>query len=216
MSIKKSLWALLLIIALFATSVSSKDIYSKNGYPVSTELFRFESTAAGPMIWVRDLGSKLNKPITVDMTLQLTKPWTASHLAVIVGDLYSALERSDAGERSPGGADGEGFVIGDFYSETVQCNSNRNNIMFESYYTGDTLDKESCFPLSTGETYRIIYSVDSEYNSVYNLYDAAGNLLASKKRGWTAQHKLHNRGFFIIPITKSPKYKLISLQIIQK
>lgn len=107
-------------------------------------------------------------------------------------------------------------VLWKLQAGTVQCNSNKNNIMFESYYTGDILDKESCFPLSIGEIYRIIYSVDSEYNSVYNLYDAAGSLLASKKRSWTAQHKLHNRGFFIIPITSSPEYKLISLQIIQK
>lgn len=216
MSIKKFIWALLLTISLITTTASSKDIYSKNGHPVSTELFRFESTDAGPMIWVRDLGSKLNKPITVDLTLKITKPWAGSHLALIVGDLYSALERSDAGDANPGGAEGEGLVIGDFYSNTPQCNSNKNNLMFESYYTGDILDKESCFPLNIGETYRIVYTVDSEYDSVYDLYDAAGSLLASKKRSWTAQHKLHNRGFFIIPITSSPEYKLISLQIIQK
>lgn len=153
------------------------------------ELFRYEATPMGPLIAAKDLGVG-ERQIRVDITFKMGQQTglAGGHIASGVGDLNRYYERGVP-------PIGEGVIVGAW----VGCPDGGTVPSFipESYYSGPSLDKDSCFPLPdlTSE-YLISYWVSVDYKIRMRLVRGT-EVLFERERTWAGVHPWHTRGFFL-------------------
>lgn len=187
-------------------STASAQPFTKN-HDLAKETLRLEMVNGSPMLWVRNLNMQ---EAYVDMTLSLPDPHTikVGHMAVGVGQLYEGMVQFEAGLPPTRGPLGEGFVIG---PGCVGKNTDKLFLQFESYYTGDTLDKESCIVIDSSDPIRIEFTVDKYEKSYYKV--TYKGVVTEKIRSWPVNRLPYNKGFWLIPVDGYPQYNLLNLQV---
>jgi hypothetical protein len=212
------LWLIVAWLALAAIGLAYAQPYSMNGRPLTTEDLRYEHSPAGTMLWVRSLPTD-GRPVYVDMTFKVQPGSHAgTHLAVGVGDLYTALETIEGGAAAQP-IRAAGFVLGDstaFPPPLGGCAA-LPSITFELYYLRTAaLLPSACTPLVPGQRYRVRFSITPEYAVSYKLENLTVKMTHPAVRAQLGPYPHTQIGFFFIPITPAgqpARYLLTSVQV---